>query len=37
LGKAGKELEIVERKATREKKNENNHRGRRSQGRKFRS
>jgi len=37
LGKAGKELEMVERKAIRRKKNGNNCRGRRNQGKKFRS
>jgi len=37
LGKARKELEMVERKAIRGKKNRNNCRGRRNQGRKFRS
>jgi len=37
LEKVGKELETVERKAIREKKNRNNYRERRNQGRKFRS
>jgi len=37
LGKVGKELEMVERKKIRGKKNRNNHRGRRSRSRKFRS
>jgi len=37
LGKVGKELEIVKRKAIREKKSRNNYKGRRNQGRKFRS
>jgi len=37
LGKAGKELEIVKRKAIRRKKDGNNCKERRNQGRKFRS
>jgi len=37
LGKAGKELEIVERKAIKGKKNRNNCRKRRNQEKKFRS
>jgi len=36
LGKVRKELETVEKKAIRGKKNRNNYRGRRNQGRKFR-